>query len=639
MNPNSKRYLPIVILAAVVAGGVYMTRGGRLAGEAGMAGLDAHLAHLGKVDQEIMNQLDALVVRPALPRVQTDDRVEIERARDAIVARGIPALASLTTHLHENGCFQPGSATEVRAIVKILERAEVTPVQRRVVAWVLLDAAAHAARDLQFETPKVKPFSSNPAIARAVDELRTGNLDVEIPSPGPTIDPNAIIWDCTYMALSGVSHALRSGVVDANTLHTKALDGLAGLAKDHPVAPGLVRVATLAASAAKKPASTYLEIVGRQDLGDEARAVGCRAAVAEKVDLSQLKTSIGAAPPRPLAECLVVAGDPDSLKVAGQSKDYDLRTAAIARAPVASDATAIKAALEAAALPEISPREREERIASIAVAATKCSDPAACLASVDTLAPQHPELKLPAQIAGVLHALNPKRPTIESAPEANEVELSAMLGQIARAEGTVQVSAKLGALSSVPAIAAGGPNGIAAADTKPTLTFSLPRDDAGCDFVINPGSAQPAVDEAFENLETGVVCAKPGRYTGPLVLSKANVRLQALREGVVLEGPIVVEAPVTLIGFTVEGPVAVAETARGAAFASNKFERGGVSLTAQLSLAGNENGAGKTFKVPGGALPVALSGVAIRLPGQDQQKAAVNQEAIALAAGWPPRLD
>ncbi len=636
MNPNSKRILPVVIVGAVVAGGVYMTRGGRLTGEAGMAGVDAHLAHLGQVDEQLLKQLDGLSQLPSHNTIDTKDKAEIERVRHVFSEAGVPALATLTTHFRDNGCFQPGSAAEVRTIVDIIRRPDVTPKQRRVVAYVLLDAAKHASRDLKFDVPKVKPFSSNPAMAKAVVGLVEGE-DVSLPAPGPQIDPNAIIWDCTYGALQGVSLALQLGVVDASTLHIVALEGLGELPKGHPVSPGLVRVASLAANAAKKPASVHLDLVGRQDLSDEARAVACYGALDVSVDLSQLKTSIGANPPRPLAGCLVAAGDADAIRIAAQSKDYDLRVAALLKNPPPSDGAKVKVQLEAAGLPEISPRERAAYATKVALGASKCADPSSCLASVDEIAVKFPEAKLPERVAAALYAMNPKRPTLQAAPAGDESKLSAILGQIAKAEGTVLIAPSLSTtVKKAPATA-----DIAAAeqaDVASGLTIASHDDDSDCDFIIEAGVGQPSLDEAFENIERGVICAQPGHYTGPLVLSKPNIRFLAHRGGVKLQGPVVIEAPIALIGFEIEGPVAVAETARGAVLAQNTFGREGVSLTTEVTMAGNSIAEGRTFSAPGGVVPVAVAGNKLLLPGQADGKVRVSQEALDLAARWPPRI-
>jgi hypothetical protein len=632
VNPNTKRYLPILVLVAAVAGGVYLTRGRQLTGEAGGIGIEGHLAHLGKVDQGLMAQLDGLVQKTSSTNVHTVDQDAIKSISDALEARGVSALRSATTHFSENGCVQPGSAAEVKLIVSILKRPDVTPVQRRVVSYVLLDAAKHAIGDLKIgkvASPGDKPFSSHPGIAKAVDDMKAGAFDGELPKPGTSVDPSATIWDCTFGALQGVADALRAGVVDASTLQRQALEGLDLLPKDHPAAVGFVQVATMAASAAKKPASDYLQIIERKDLSDVVRGIACKAAVDTGVELSTLKTSIGERPPRPLVSCLVSAGDEDTIREAVKASDFNLRMQALRKLPIPATAEGVKTALDAAALPEISPRERAVRIGAIAGAATKCADPAACLAPLDTFVQNKPNLKLPQHLASALHAANPKHPMLSAAVGEPKVGIAATLGQIAKGDAPVQLP------SSIAAKPAAGASD--AADTA-GLELSAPDASAVCDLVIEPGLAQKTIDEAFHNIESGVVCASPGRYVGPVVVSKPNILLRALQGAVVLEGPVIVEVPTTLVGFQVEGPVVVAETAHGAVLANNMLKAGGVTLTAQLGLVGNTMDEGKTFEAPGGVMSPAQASSNLVLKGQQSKKLGVGESVIALDARWPPRI-
>lgn len=631
MNPNNKRYIPVLVLVGAVAGGIYVMRGDKLTGQA--VGLDSHMAQLGDVDNSLLGKLDGLVQMPLLPHVNSKSSQQVIGLQAQIEKLGPPALASLTTHFRDNGCFQPGSPAEVQLLGRLALSAKVTPVQRRIVTHTLIDAASHAAKQLKYDVPAIQPFSSQPPLAKFVDELRGGTVPETLPDlKGIQLNQDAIIWDCTIRSLEAAMLALQTGVVDASTLYQQAFSALQSLPKGHPASPAFARVATLAANAAKRPKSDLINIMQAPSLTDESKGELCRAGVDAKVSLSALRGMWGETPPRPVVRCLIEAGDKPTIDASLKSEHLDVRLAALNARTINPEPSDVKEALTAVYEPGMSWRERHARIAPIVRAVSKCADKQACLAPMDELESKNPELKLAGAFASTMLRAQDNRPTLQSAPAGakDAPSLSASLASIGT-NATVTLNA------AIPT------HRLKAGDTE-KLTIDRPQSAqlAFCDKIVQPtGPAQQIVDEAFQNIEKGTLCLRAGTYSGVLELKKTGVRLVAVEKNVIFDSPVIVSQPAVLVGVKIQGPIVVSEIARGTVLASNELVAGGIAATAEVTLVHNKLGSDKQFSVPGGVVLAenARPGRFVLKGSEADGKFKMRNSVVTLDARWPPQLN
>lgn len=627
MSPSIKRYGPYLGAAAALIAGVYFIAGDRLTGQAGLH--DPNIEHLGTVKPELLEKLDEIIAKPVLPRVQSGQRPEAT-AITAITADveklGHEALASVVMHFRNNGCIQPGSVAEVEIIKRLVDDDKITSLQRRVIAHILIDAAGYAARDI--ETTADQPLSVYPEVQQVTAQLHDGNL-TKIPEIQVKPDDPVIAWECSMEALKITATMLKTGVIDATALHRKSLEEARALPKDHPAVPAFIHVATLAANASKQAPAVFAEMYTDQNLSEAARAVACQGALDAGVPVGEITKTLADDRPIAIQACLVRAGDESTIQAALDSDDLELRVAAINRVALAQNEPKIKHALEAADQPGVSPRVRFAWLASVGRAVATADDPERLLKPIEQLAEANPDSLLPKDLAMVLHSNNANKPEIQAvAEDEEEPPLVSSLVAVATGEGTIVV----------PSSIAFEVTAQAARDDELQVKEQPLWHEPHCDAVIEPGPLQATLDSALVKLKAmkgSVVCISEGKYTGPLVIEHAGLRLYAIGD-VVLEKSVIVKAPVTIVGATMHGPLVLSATAQGSIIVANALEEGGLSETSQVAITYNDLPEGKFFKLPGGNLIAEAD----EPPAAwwTYEPAAERTIAYSLVPNWPPVL-
>jgi hypothetical protein len=604
MNPNVKRYAPLALVLGAVVLGVYVVRPAGLTGEAG-AIHDTEL--LGAADDEAFRQLDELAGLRSLPQVRPQAQtVDADRLRRALSERP-EIFASSAAHFRDNGCAQPGSAQLAELLAEVALRPAIGVEQRQLAVDIFMDAAVHDVGRLPLlPTDGAPRYSANPQMAAMVDRLRGAEV-ADLPAvPVAEIEDAQVLQACVHTSLIAAARLVRIGVEAPDAVLETARSALAGLSAQSSAAEPLVEVATAAAEAARlvPPLS---EIATNPNLDRISREKACHSAIRLGASATELRARAGATADA-LRGCLVVAGEPESVREALTGLDVSQRIRAAGHQDIEATVEGFRRALSEVyegrtSERPLSVREQTARLRRLGQIVKKSENPEALLASLDTLHNAHPDREfVPRTLASVMRG----GADLQFGEDVQPTGLASALASVARGDTGVRLPAILRPTARVAARdklagvqAKGAPTApVAAAEQAGQAVQDLSE---LCDVTIQPGEAQGQVDEATRDLGHHiVVCFAPGEYTGTLEINEPGVQLRSFEpHRAILTGSVLVARPAVLVGLQVKGPVVVAETARGTVVSRNRLERGGVAFTDEIVLSLNELGP-KPFQLPAG---------------------------------------
>lgn len=623
MNPNTKRYLPLVLLVGVGAAGVYFTQGNRLAGEAMGGGCggggevgsgpavhtETDTNALGEVDEAVFAQLDELTKLRFVPGTRPDARnaQAAERLIAAIEGRGPPALASVATHFRDNGCGQPGSAIEANLLLTVSSLPGVDAAKRQIISDIFLDAAIHEAtriRRFEPEDPTDAPvYSKRPEIVALVDALKKGEAATlpAVVDKAPSQDE--VTWDCTQRSIAGAQRLLALGVADPTSLFDRSVAAVETLDPRHEATYALIDLASDYGRVIKTPAGKFTQFTALSTLGPRARAAACRAAIDLGAGVAELREKLGTDTPRSLLRCL------DSVSAApADANDADLRASAARRQTYEKSGDAVRQALTEAfeggsSERPMTLREQAARFEAVSRVVAGSDDGEAMLAPLNSIdLTERQKVLLSEGLARALLRNNSRK--LQVVPQLTRAAgeaptASQRFAGFARGEGELKVSPNVFGADALtqPQPGDGPHDGAKLAERRLT--------DGFCDAVVEAGNADKVIAVVTRTFgRNTIVCARPGIYEGPLEMNVPGVRLIALAPEVVLRGGLLLGAPTVVVGLVVEGPVVIAPSAAGSVLTLSRFSEGGHSATSDIMLARNTIGEGKQFRLPVGDVDV-----------------------------------